>query len=457
MEEDGNGVRRGKDMESRRYMKWLVLLIGVLCSVGVKATDVSNETELRAAIERGDSYIRLSDNINQINLTKTLTVTSGERTLDLNTKKIYFDYTNTQEAAIAIVVNGGDILVKNGTIEVLAAKGKKGTLAAPVHYDGYPGSNAVCIQRKSGKVALMNNVTLIAKPGEGGEPYKTSGLFKGDKGPYGYAYTIDPDTESVGDMLLGAYIEGASADVYTNTDGYPGISTSSYTTTVKLTNYTVLFNINGSNYSTFSYTIAGNFSFPMYNKKGYKLSDWSPSPANIKYVNAVPIISTNHNVTATITFNATTSLIQYKFDCDLNGGTIKSGQQPPSTYTVESPDITLPTLSKEHYEFNGWRYDLSETEKVELSVTIKQGTSTWDRSFTAQFTPIDYPIVYERNGGTNVSGNPDTYTVETEMGLGDPSRDDYDFEGWYTDANFTKLFLKFEKQFYGNPLTLYAK
>ena len=65
-------------MESRRYMKWLVLLIGVLCSVGVKATDVSNETELRAAIERGDSYIRLSDNINQINLTKTLTVTSGE-------------------------------------------------------------------------------------------------------------------------------------------------------------------------------------------------------------------------------------------------------------------------------------------------------------------------------------------------------------------------------------------
>lgn len=83
-----------------------------------------------------------------------MTVTSGERTLDLNTKKIYFDYTNTQEAAIAIVVNGGDILVKNGTIEVLAAKGKKGTLAAPVHYDGYPGSNAVCIQRKSRKSSI---------------------------------------------------------------------------------------------------------------------------------------------------------------------------------------------------------------------------------------------------------------------------------------------------------------
>ena len=431
-------------------MKWLVLLVGVLCSVGVKATDVSNETELRAAIERGDSYIRLSDNINQINLTKTLTVTSGERTLDLNTKKIYFDYTNTQEAAIAIVVNGGDILVKNGTIEVLAAKGKKGTL---VHYNGYPGSNAVCIQRKSGKVALMNNVTLIAKPGEGGEPL--SSLSK--KGIVGEAYTIDPDTESVGDMLPGAYIEGASADVYTNTNGYPGTSTSSYTTIVKLTNYTALFNVDGSSYSTSSYTIAGNFSFPTYNKKGYKLSDWSPSPADIKYVNAIPVIATNHDETAIITFNATTSIIQYLINCDLNGGTITSGKQPDPTYTVESPDITLPTLYKDHYNFKGWRYDLSETERVENSVTIKQGTSTGNRSFTAQFTPIDYPITYERYGGENESGNPETYNVETQLELERPIRSYYDFEGWYTDADFTKPFLKFEKQYYGNPLKLYAK
>lgn len=150
--------------------------------------------------------------------------------------------------------------------------------------------------------------------------------------------------------------------------------------------------------------------------------------------------------------------ISYQFKCDLNGGTIESGKQPSSTYTVESPDITLPTLSKQHYKFMGWRYDLSDVERVEPTVTIKQGTSFGDRSFTAQFKPIDYPIVYERNGGQKESNNPDTYTVETVFTFERPIKPFYKFEGWFDNKNFSgSQITELNKNFYGNPLRLYAK
>ena len=415
-------------------MKWLVLLVGMICSVGVKAVDVSNETELRAAINRGDSYIRLSDNISQINLTSTLTVTNGERTLDLNAKKIYFDYTNTQDAAIAIVVNGGNISIKNGTIEVRAAKGEKGTLI-PAHYNGYPGYNAVCIQRKSGKIALMNNVTLIAKPGEGGEPL--SGLSK--KGIAGEAYTIDPDTESVGDMLPGAYIEGASSDVYTNTNGYPGTSTSSYTTTVKLTNYTALFKVDGFQYNSSSYTIAGDFSFPIYNKKGYKLSDWSPS-SEIEYVNNIPVLQKYHEPNGTITFNATTSLIQYTINYDLQGGE-NNPQNKITEYTIktnEGNSVTLYEPTRKGYDFKGWRNNKEVVTAISYDNVAKQSVNNI-YSLTAQWELHKYNVTFD----VNVNGvKQGTFTIDDNH-FSEPDADQIPegkvFDGWYIKGTNTKV------------------
>lgn len=453
MEEDGNGSRGGKDMESRRYMKWLVLLIGMLCSVGVKAKNVDSVDALIEAL--GGNAIKNGNVVTltgAVYLSETIKVTGGgEIILDLNGQTITYDKSGEKvdkRNDIAIEVNGtnANITIQNGYIVVKAASGidyKKWETSAK------DGSNAFAVVLNSGLVALRN-LTMTAIPGKGGKTL--IGTYKDN----GEAWVVDANGDyTLGNMVpYGAYFSVPSGVNYTQKGG--GIKQQN--AKVSLSNYRAVFNIDGKQYSTIAnYTLDGGFSYPNYEvKKGYKLSDWTTSNGNVTYVNNIPVLE-DRAASGTITFNATTSLIQYKFDCDLNGGTITSGKQPEPTYTVESPDITLPTLSKEHYVFNGWRYDLSETEKVEPSVTIKQGTSTWDRSFTAQFTPIDYPIVYKRNGGTNVSGNPDTYTVETEMTLGDPSRDDYDFEGWYTDDKFTQKFEAFNKSFYGNPLTLYAK
>lgn len=150
--------------------------------------------------------------------------------------------------------------------------------------------------------------------------------------------------------------------------------------------------------------------------------------------------------------------IKYEIEYYEPDSSVINDSSLPKTFTIESPNISIPNLSdKAHYTFSGWRLTSVTDGKPTKDYVLKPQDYIRDVRLTAIFKPKQYQIIYNRNGGTNVSGNPDTYTVETEMTLGEPSRDDYNFEGWYKDANFKSPFPKFEKQFYENPLTLYAK
>ncbi len=54
---------------------------------------------------------------------------------------------------------------------------------------------------------------------------------------------------------------------------------------------------------------------------------------------------------------------------------------------------------------------------------------------TVTLVPITYNITYNLNEGTNATGNPATYTVNTEtFTIADPSKDGYTFAGWFSDA-----------------------
>ena len=49
-----------------------------------------------------------------------------------------------------------------------------------------------------------------------------------------------------------------------------------------------------------------------------------------------------------------------------------------------------------------------------------------------------YSITYELDGGTNASGNPASYTIETvTVTLKVPTKDGYTFDGWYESSNFS--------------------
>lgn len=149
-----------------------------------------------------------------------------------------------------------------------------------------------------------------------------------------------------------------------------------------------------------------------------------------------------------------TSKTTYNVTFDANGGigTIAC------ISVEEGSEITLPknTFTKTGYSFAGWATsadgNVSYSDKAKISIT---GNIT----LYAKWTAITYTITYEPNGGTNADGNPASYTFETEtITLLAPSRQYFDFGGWYTDSEFSETNKKTEitKGSTGN-IMLYAK
>ncbi|MBP5350031.1 MAG: InlB B-repeat-containing protein, partial [Clostridia bacterium] len=63
--------------------------------------------------------------------------------------------------------------------------------------------------------------------------------------------------------------------------------------------------------------------------------------------------------------------------------------------------------------------------------------STGEKTFTASWTIVRYPIIYILNGGTNAQNNPASYTVEDAVNLAAPIRAGYTFAGWSNGGTIT--------------------
>ena len=140
----------------------------------------------------------------------------------------------------------------------------------------------------------------------------------------------------------------------------------------------------------------------------------------------------------------------YKITYELDGGT--NSKNNPSTYTKTSNDIVLANATKTGFDFLGWYKEESFENKIE---TITKG-SKGNITLYAKYGIINYAITYELDGGTNSSSNPTTYTVESNITLSDPTKNGYDFLGWYTENTFENKVDKINKGSIGD-LTLYAK
>lgn len=152
--------------------------------------------------------------------------------------------------------------------------------------------------------------------------------------------------------------------------------------------------------------------------------------------------------------NPSTPKTTYTVTFDANGG----NGTIANISVEEGSEITLPEniFTKSSYIFAGWATsadgNVLYSDKAKISIT---GNIT----LYAKWTAITYTITYEPNGGTNADGNPTGYTFETEtITLLAPSREYFDFGGWYTDSEFSETNKKTEitKGSIGN-ITLYAR
>ena len=160
-------------------------------------------------------------------------------------------------------------------------------------------------------------------------------------------------------------------------------------------------------------------------KTGYTFVGWNDGTnTNNPYV-------LNAGSTGNKTLTAVFTADEYRIDYVLDGGTVTSN---PDKYTIESPDITINNPSKTGYTFVGWT---ESTENPKNPFIIEHG-STGNKTLTAHYTPIEYGISYNYNGGTLPEGvtNPNKYTIESpDITINNPSKTGYTFIGWNDGTN----------------------
>ena len=119
------------------------------------------------------------------------------------------------------------------------------------------------------------------------------------------------------------------------------------------------------------------------------------------------------------------AISQYQITYDLAGGT--NAQNNPTSYTVETPMITLSDPTKEGYDFKGWKKG-DDT----LVTSIPQG-STGDLALTAAWSPALYNLSVASDDparGTVSIAEGQGYFGETVRVVASPE-EGYFFTGWY--------------------------
>lgn len=92
-----------------------------------------------------------------------------------------------------------------------------------------------------------------------------------------------------------------------------------------------------------------------------------------------------------------------------------------------------------------------ESEVFELNST--EGTSVSVMLILGQY----FNINYELDGGINSPDNPSIYTYEDLVTLEDPEKENFDFEGWFTENTFENKITSIDGEQSLSDITLYAK
>ena len=249
-----------------------------------------------------------------------------------------------------------------GTVMVVDA-------AVTVKFDPQNGQNKVNLTLNVGQsIPLLNNI------------YKTTG------------YEIEGWYDHP-DWVMGQKFETAPASYDGRTlNLYARWILSTYTIDYELDGGTV----DGTNPTTYHYkdnpTLIINPT-----KDGYNFIGWTGTDLDEPTMQ----LAIRDDWTGDRSYTANYELIEYSIDYDLDGGVATN----PTSYNIESNDITLNAPTKDGYEFIGWTG--SNGDKPEKNVTISSGSKE-DKSYKANYLKKIKLIIRYRDNQGNEIGDPTT-------------------------------------------------
>lgn len=176
----------------------------------------------------------------------------------------------------------------------------------------------------------------------------------------------------------------------------------------------------------------------------YYFAGWKDSQGNP--------VQTIGNATKESSFSASWTIAPtFTVSFDVQG----HGVAPEAQHILDNELATDPgELVEKGYTFGGWYEDLACTKKFEFDkVQITKNSKVY-----AKWTRNIYAILYEnlKDATYNPADYPKTYNVDTtiDLSLLRPSREGYDFEGWFLDETFDTPISHINDM--AEKLTLYA-
>ena len=207
--------------------------------------------------------------------------------------------------------------------------------------------------------------------------------------------------------------------------------------------FTITFNTNGgSAVSVISAPFESSITLPVSEKTGYDFGGWY---ADSDLENAF--------TSSTLTLNGATlwakwDAIEYTITYHLDGG--DNDVNNLETFNIETSTFTLVDPYKMGYTFIGW-FQESNYENSAI-ITIQQG-SIGEREFFAKWLINEYQIIFIVNGGDAINSLLEPY--QSPITVPDAERENYEFKGWFKDADFNVPFTDTLMPL--NGATVYAK
>ncbi len=132
-------------------------------------------------------------------------------------------------------------------------------------------------------------------------------------------------------------------------------------------------------------------------------------------------------VTSDMTLYAQWHPNNYTVSFDANGG--NGTMEPQELHWNKDIALDISTFTRLGYDFAGWNTIPDGSGNAYNDGTI---VSTLEApTLYAQWTPHNYSITYNLDGGTNAGTNPATYTIESDaITLDEPTRIGFIFDGW---------------------------
>lgn len=115
---------------------------------------------------------------------------------------------------------------------------------------------------------------------------------------------------------------------------------------------------------------------------------------------------------------------EYSVTFDANGGSVDVSNMTTNGQVLAS----LPTATREGYDFTGWYTEATGGTQVTTSTVFSADTTVY-----AQYVAKEYKVTFNANGGST-DANDMTTSGQVLASLPTATREGYTFTGWYTEA-----------------------